>query len=58
MCNEVFAVFHNWTNYDYYFIIKEITQSLRDKLSALGKSAKHRKVENVFLSNSKRSYKN
>ena len=58
MCNEVLVVFHNWTNYDYYFIIKEITQSLRDKLSVLGKSAKHRKVENVFFSDSKRSCKN
>ena len=42
------VVFHNGSNYDYHFIIKELA------LSVLGK---HRKIQNFFHSNRKRSYK-
>ena len=28
-------VLHNWSNYDYYFIIKELTEELKRELSYL-----------------------
>ena len=44
--NEIPVVFHNGSNYDYHFILKELENK-----------GKHRKVHNFFPSNRKRGYK-
>ena len=43
---EIPVVFHNGSNYDYHFILKELENK-----------GKHRKVHNFFPSNRKRGYK-
>ena len=46
------VVFHNGSNYNYHFIIKELAKEFEVK-----NTGKHRKVKNLFCSNRKRSYK-
>ena len=48
--NKVPIVFDNGSNYDYYFIIKELTIYLFRR--------KYWKMNNLYRSNRKRSYKN
>ena len=54
--NEIPVVFHNGSNYDYRFIIKELANKCVRQFEGLG--GKYRKVQNIFCSNRKRSYKN
>ena len=46
------VVFHNGSKYDYYFIIKELANNLRDSLNA---SEKTQKVRNFFSTNKERT---
>ena len=54
--NEIPVVFHNGSNYDHHFIIKELANEFEGKFKHLG--GKHRKEQNYFRPNSKRNYKN
>ena len=54
MHNEIAVVFHNGSNYDYHFIIKELASEFEENLSILEKIQKSTKP---FCSNRKRSYK-
>ena len=42
--NEIPAVFHNGSNYDYHFIIKELADKFRENLNVLGKIQKSTKI--------------
>ena len=53
--NEIPAVFHNGSNYDYHFIIKALASEFEGQFECPG--GKHRKVQNLFCSNGKRSDK-
>ena len=53
--NETPVVFHNNSNFDYHFIIKELPKSLKEYLNVLGKTKKSIKL---FCSNKKGSFKN
>ena len=53
--NEISVVFHNGSNYDYHFIIKELANEFEGNLNVLEKIQKKYKI---FCSNRKRSYKN
>ena len=53
--NEIPVAFHNGSNYDYHFIIKKLANEFEWQFECLGK---RRKVQNIFSSNRKRSYKN
>ena len=53
--NKIPVVLHNCSNYDYHFIMKELANNFRENLNIFGK---YRKVQNIFRSNRKRSYKN
>ena len=53
--NKTPVVLHNCSNYDYHFIMKELANNFRENLNIFGK---YRKVQNIFRSNRKRSYKN
>ena len=55
MPNEIPAVFHNSSNHDYHFIIKELSNESEGQFECLRE--KYRKVENFFRSDGKRSYK-
>ena len=46
---------HNGTNYDYHFIIKELSEEFK-KIYLF--RIKHRKIHNLYSSNRKGSYKN
>ena len=49
------VVFHNDSNYDYHFIIKELETNQRENWMPWGR---YRKVQNLFCWNRKRSYRN
>ena len=38
MPNEIPVVFHNGSNYDYYFIIKELVRDFEGKFECLGEN--------------------
>ena len=54
--NEIPVFFHNGSNYDYHFIIKELANEFEGQFEFLG--GKQRKVQNFFSSNKKGNYKN
>ena len=54
--NEIPIVFHNGSNYDYHFILKELARDFEGQFECLG--GKYRKVQIIFCSNRKRRYKN
>ena len=39
LSNEIPAFFHNGSNYDYHFIIKELENEFEGQLECLGKNA-------------------
>ena len=53
--NEIPVVFHNGSNYDSHFTIKELANEYKGQFEFLG--GKYRKVQNFFCSNRKGSYK-
>ena len=54
MPNEIPAVFHNGSNYDYHFIIKELANDFEGELECLGENTEKYKI---FLFDRKRSDK-
>ena len=56
MPKKISIVFHNGSNYDYHFIIKESAEEFFKKFACLGENNK--KVYNIYSSNRKRNYKN
>ena len=56
LSKEIPIVFHNRSNYDYRFIIKELGEEFEKPLNCLGEYTE--KYITVFSSNSKRSYRN
>ena len=42
--NEIPVTFHNGSNYNYHFIIKELTNELRGNLNVLGETKKGGKL--------------
>ena len=53
--NEIPAVFHNGSNYEYHFIIKELANDFEGELECLGENTENYKN---FLFDRKRSDKN
>ena len=53
--NEITAVFHNGSNYDYHFIIKELANEFAGQFKCFGEQ---RKVQNFLYSNKKGKSKN
>ena len=51
--NKSLIAFHNESNDDYYFAIKELAEEFEKQFSCLGKN-----TDNLYSSNRKRSYKN
>ena len=49
---EVHVVFHNGSNYEHYFIIKELAENFEGQLECMGE--KHGEVHNVTRTNQKR----
>ena len=47
MPNEIPVVFHNGSNYDYHFILKELPKSLKENLNVLGKNTGKYKIFSV-----------
>ena len=48
--------FHNGSNYDYHFIIKELAEEFKKEIYLFRRN--HWKIYNLYSSNRKRSYKN
>ena len=44
MPTDISVVFHNGSNYDYHFIIKELENGFEDNLNVLGKIQKKAKL--------------
>ena len=62
ICNLKYSVatkipiaFHNGSNYDYHFIIKELAEEFKKQFTCLGENNK--KIRNCYSSNKKRSHK-
>ena len=53
---KIHIVFHNGSNYDYYFIIKVLAEELKKTIYLFRR--KYRKIHNLCISNRKRNYKN
>ena len=51
MPNEIFAVFHNGSNYDYHFIIKELASMFEGKFEFLGENTEKYKTFSVLAKN-------
>ena len=47
--DEIYAVFQNGTNYDYYFIIKELANKFEEKSESLGENTEKYKTFSVPL---------
>ena len=47
MSNEIPVVFHNWLNYDYHCIIKELANEFQGKFECLGENTKKYKFFSV-----------
>ena len=56
MTNEIPVVFHDGSNYDYYFIIKEFPDEFEEQFECLGENI--RKIQNFFCAYKKGNYKN
>ena len=56
MPNEISVVFHNDSNYDYHFIIKELANEFEGQFECYG--GKKRKEQNFFSFSIKGNYKN
>ena len=52
---KIYIVFHNRSNYDYHFIIKELTEKVFKNYFF---RRKYWEIHNLFSSSRKRSYKN
>ena len=52
MPNEIPAVFHNCSNYDYHFIIKELANDFEGELECLGENTE--KYKNFFVRQKKK----
>ena len=48
-------IFHNGSNYDHHFIIKDLAEEFKKQFTCLGESPEK---DNLYSSNRKRSYKN
>ena len=48
MANEIPVVFHNSSNYDYHFIIKELTNEFEEQFECLGEKIT-KKITKIFL---------
>ena len=55
MTNEIPAVFHNMSNYDCHFIIKELANEFKGQFECLGENTE--KYKTFFRSDRKRSHK-
>ena len=53
--NEILVVFHNGSNYDYHFIMKELANESERQFECLW--GRNGKVQKFFRSNRKRKYK-
>ena len=51
--NDIPIVFHNGSNYDYHFIIKELAEEFERHFTCFGG-----RIHNLFSSKRKTSYKN
>ena len=49
MPNEIYVVFHNGSNYDYHFIIKELANELEGQLECLGENTEKYKTFSVAI---------
>ena len=47
MPNEIPAVFHNGSNYDYHFIIKELANEFEGKFDCLGENTEKYKTFSI-----------
>ena len=54
--NDIPVIFHNGSNHDHHFIIKELANELELQFECLG--GKYRRAQNLFCSNSNRCYIN
>ena len=61
ICNLKYSVpqkipitFHNRSNYDYHFIMKEFAEKFKKQFTCLGE---HWKIHNLYSPNRERSYK-
>ena len=54
--NEILVVFHNGSNYDYHFIIKELAIEFEEQLECLGENTEKYKAFSIPIE--ERSYKN
>ena len=45
MSNEIPAAFHNGSNYDYHFIIKELANEFDGQFECLGENAEKHKFQ-------------
>ena len=52
MPNEIPAVFHNGSNYDYHFIIKELANDFEGELECLGENTE--KYKKFFVRQKKK----
>ena len=48
VANEIPVVFHNSSNYDYHFIIKELTNEFEEQFECLGEKIT-KKITKIFL---------
>ena len=51
MPNEIPIVFHNGSNYDYYFIIKELAKEFEGQLECLGENTEKDKTYSALIEN-------
>ena len=49
MPNEIPVVFHNGSNYDYHFIIKELLNKFEEQFECLGENAEKWKTFSVLI---------
>ena len=55
LATKIPIAFHNGSNYDYHFIIKELAEEFKKQFTCLGENNK--KIRNCYSSNKKRSHK-
>ena len=57
MSNEILVAFHNESNYDYHFVIKQLANEFEGQFVCLREKTEDRRVHNFYCSDRKRSYK-